>query len=201
MAGMINRTPSAFIVCLFFVALVGCGRGDRNPQAGDIHLTWSEEVRLAGGEQIVINSVVTGQRGGALGGPVEWMSSETLLRIPAAAPDRIAPPTWHGTYIPVLLDYDAKQDRWTLLATVLTCPQWYALGRPSAPYLQYEAHKGAAWVLVPLNAEYFGRESNLLTGPRLTDEDHVVTLQEKSERKRRSGGIYKIIMGSYKTNC
>jgi hypothetical protein len=190
-----------FFTNLFVVSLVGCGLSDMGSHAGDMRLAWSEQVRLPGGEQAVTNSVVMGRTGGAWGGPVEWLSSETTLRIPAVMPGRRAPPPWHGTYIPVLLDYDAQQDRWTFLATVLTCPQWYALGRPSAPYLQYVTQDGAPWALVPLDVEYFGQKSNLLTGPRQTDEDRLVTLQEKSERKRRSSERFVKIMPFVKTNC
>jgi hypothetical protein len=44
--------------------------------------------------------------------------------------------------VPLLLDYDAQQGRWTLIATVSSCPDRYALGRPPAPYLQYETQGG-----------------------------------------------------------
>jgi hypothetical protein len=202
MARKINYVLLVSLIYLFTVSIAGCGLSDMGSHAGDVRLAWSEEVRLPGGEQVVVDRTATGQTDGAIGGPGGWISSEMTLHVPMATPNQMPPPpTWRGAYVPVLLDYDAQQGRWTLIATVSSCPDWYALGRPPAPYLQYETQGGLSWVLVPLEAGYFGRESNLLTGPRHTGEDHLVTLQEKSERKRRSSERFVRIIPIWKTNC
>lgn len=201
MARKLNYVLLVSLINLFVVWIAGCGLSDMGSHAGDVRLAWSEEVRLPGGDLVVVDRTAIGQKDGEIGGPGGWKSSGMTLSVPAAAPNRVPPPAWRGAHVPLLLDYDAQQDRWTLIATVSSCPDWYALGRPPAPYLEYRTQKGSTWVLVPLEAGYFGQESNLLTGPRHTGEDHLVTLQEKLERKRRSMDPFIRIIPLWKSNC
>ena len=175
---------------LVFLALLGCSVFANS---------WQEEVLLISGELIIVKRTAQGSPLGELGGPGGWEAKEMSLEI--EKPDRVnKPPEWRFAFVPMLFDYDAKNEEWFVVATFYTCGPWYDLGRPDLPYVEYRARQGA-WEIVPLSPELIGRKANLLTGVSSKGEPPLVTLEEKKKRDGRAGASYRTILGKWHTTC
>lgn len=96
MARKLNYVLLVSLINLFVVSIAGCGLSDMGSHAGDVRLAWSEEVRLPGGDLVVVDRTAIGQKDGEIGGPGGWKSSGMTLSVPAAAPNRVPPPAWRG---------------------------------------------------------------------------------------------------------
>src|SRR5262245_58973220 len=106
-----THRPFLWIVIVGLLWLAGCR---------EVDLRWSEEVQLASGHVIVVQRTARGEKLVELGGPGGWEQKEMSLAInpPATRPK---PPEWRSAYVPVLLDHDESENRWSIVATFYTC--------------------------------------------------------------------------------
>ncbi len=122
--------------------------------------TWTEDVKLEGGEQIVIErSAKLRANAIAGGGGGSFNEGMTLLITKPIKPDN--PGQWSAKYVPILLDRDPATQEWVIVATFFHCQSWEALGRPKLPYTEYRYRQGA-WVQQTLSPQWIGREINVL---------------------------------------
>lgn len=161
---------------------------------GKVDLEWSEQIRLADGRVLVAERTAKGKAFKELGGPGGMKQAEMSLAVVQAPPGLAPPPPWRAAYVPVLLDYQPSTGTWSLLATFYYCEDWDALGRPPLPYLQYQSVRGSAWKVVPLEARFLDRTTNLLTGPDTDGEPDLVTLPDKELRQRSAAVRYQRIL-------
>ena len=143
-----RRVLSALLMAI----VVGCG---------DSELAWTEEVRLSGGETIVVKRTAKTKPYGELGGPGGWENEGMTLQIvKPQTPDN--PLIWDARFVPLLFDRDSATGQWFIVATFYSCQSWYDLGRPALPYTEFRFRDGR-WVQGPLTAALIGREGNMLT--------------------------------------
>lgn len=168
---------------------------------GEVDLRWSEEVRLSGGDVIVVKRGAKGEKLGEIGGAGGWEQKEMSVEIDVPPPGAARPPVWRSAYVPMLLDYDAKRKEWLIVATFYTCQGWYDLGRPKLPYVEYRVGEGGQWAVVPLEPELFGRRPNLLTGVRSGGEPSLLTQEAKKQRDTNAADKYRRVVDRWVTNC
>jgi hypothetical protein len=99
-----------------------------------------------------------------------------------------------------LFDYDAETKAWFLVATFYTCSDWYDLGRPKLPYVQYRI-RDQRWEEVALDPKLFGRSANLLTGVNARGEPALVTLDAKEKVDRGAEKTYRHIASMWSNRC
>lgn len=185
-----GRCVLAAVDCLLIFGFAGCGKVD---------IAWTEDVDLQDGTHLVVARSAGGKKQGEIGGPGGWESTQMILEIksPVSAAN---PPIWSERWVPILMDYDAQTKEWFVVATFYMCTDWYDLGRPKLPYVEYRVKDGR-WQQVPLSAELFGRKANLLTGPRAGGEPEHVSIGAKALRNARAGDKYKTIVSHWSTAC
>ena len=166
---------------------------------GNVDVSWKEEVKLADGQVIIVKRTAQGKALGEIGGPGGWRANRMTLEI-----DRprlpTNPPEWSQRWVPMLFDYDAQANEWFLVATFYTCIDWYDLGRPRLPYVQYRTRDGR-WEEVPLDPRLFGRSANLLTGVNARGEPALVSLEVKEKEDRGAGKKFRQIVESWSSPC
>ena len=167
---------------------------------GEVDLKWSEEVQLDDGQIIVIKRTAKGEKQGELGGPGGWEEKEMSIALEKAAEEQ-AFPIWQTAYVPILLDYQASEKTWSVVATFYYCTGWYNLGRPKLPYVEYQSKNGGPWTVVPLEERLIGRKTNLLTGPRSEGEPSFLSLQDKKGRGDNAADRFRRIIQSWRTTC
>ena len=182
----------SYFLALCFSVLGGCGKVD---------LQWSEEVQLSSEKTIVVKRTAKGEKLGEIGGTGGWQQKEMSVEINARDSIAFDPPVWRTAYVPVLLDYDASQKEWLIVATFYTCQGWYDLGRPALPYVEYRVADGGQWRVVPLDKELIGRKTNMLSGVSSGGEPPLLTLKEKKNRDLDAGKKYRNIIGYWQSNC
>lgn len=176
---------------LGFVLLVaGCGNVD---------ITWREDVLLEDGRMLLVKRTAKGKRLGEIGGPGGWEATEMTLEIeePSSSAN---PPRWGERWVPMVFDYDSKTKEWYVVATFYMCEDWYDLGRPKLPYVEYRA-RGGKWERVPLNSGLFGKKANLLTAVRSGGEKRRVTIEDKTRRDWNAGRKFKEVSSTWYTSC
>lgn len=157
-------------------------------------VTWSEKVLLSNDLVVTSQRSAEGKTYSELGGPKSWDIKENSLEI-ANVPGGIpVPPTWRGEYMPVLLDYQAAKNTWSIVTAFNSCEAWHALGKPIPPYVEYQSASGSGWKEVPVEERLVGREANLLAGPKVTGESGVVSVSEKMLRKRAAAPVYRSVL-------
>lgn len=171
--------------------LTGCGQVD---------LKWSEEVQLDDGQIVIIKRTAKGEKQGELGGPGGWEQTEMSLELEKA--DQGMPfLIWRTAYVPILLDYQASEKIWSVVATFYYCQGWYDLGRPKLPYVEYQSKNGGPWTIVPLEERLIGRKTNLLAGPRSGGEPAFLSLQDKERRNQSAANKFRRILATWRTTC
>jgi hypothetical protein len=166
---------------------------------GNVDVSWKEEVKLADGRIIVVVRTAEGKALGEIGGPGGWRATRMTLEIDhPKVPQQ--PPRWSERWVPMLLDYDKGTGEWFLVATFYTCIDWYDLGRPRLPYLQYRAREGR-WEEVPLDPKLYGRPANMLTGVNARGEPGLVDIDAKERRKRNAAEEFRRIVDVWPTSC
>lgn len=185
----------AFALKLVMLAVATCAL----PACGRVDVRWKEEVKLASGENIVVARTAEGQRLGEIGGSGGWEATRMTLEIdqPKHAGN---PPTWSDRWVPMLFDFDPESREWFLVATFYTCTDWYDLGRPKLPYVQYRTRAGQ-WEQVPLDPKLFGRPANMLTGVNAGGEPSLVSVEAKERRDADAGKKYRRIVDTWATSC
>lgn len=179
---------AVFALCLF--GLSRCGK---------VEIFWSEDVILQDGTALIVKRTAQGKKAGEIGGPGGWEATQMTLEIesPQAASN---PPIWSERWVPMLVDYDKQSKEWYVVATYYMCTDWYDLGRPKLPYIEFRA-RGGRWVQVPLTPALYGRNANLLTGVRASGEQKRVTVEEKYYRDAPAAKEYKEILSFWQTAC
>lgn len=167
---------------------------------GEVNLKWSEEVQLEDGQVIVIKRTAKGEKQGELGGPGGWEEKEMTITLEKGG-EGMHFPVWQTAYVPILLDYQAAEKTWSVVATFYYCEGWYNLNRPKLPYVQYQSKDGGPWTVVPLEERLIGRKTNLLTGPRSGGEPPFLSLEDKKGRGSRAGRKFRKILATWHTNC
>jgi hypothetical protein len=185
------RSTAAFSVVassVFFLA--GCGK---------VNLNWNEQVELSDGKRVLVKRTAKGDKLGEIGGPGGWTTKEMTVEIisPEVA-DK--PGEWRARWVPMLIDRDSRTREWFVVATFYTCVDWYDLGRPALPYMQY-TYRSGAWVQTELQPTHYGRPANLLTGPRSDGEDALVTIEAKQQREYLAAPKYRTVLSKWKTSC
>lgn len=188
---------SLFLVglCLLPLTLTACGQAS---------FKWREEVRLSGESLIVIERTARGKlshRFGSSRGSYNFTVSEMTLRIPRSDPGRTWPPKWRTSYTPILLEYDASNATWSVVAVIRTCTEWKNLGRPSLPYLEFQSRLGGAWKQVGLQPSRYGQAANLLLYTTATRDFDLVREKNKEELNREFPDEYKRISRKWVNNC
>jgi len=178
------------ILTLAALALAACGFVD---------IAWKEEVLLASGQKIVVKRTAEGNKLGEIGGTGGWSASRMTIEIvDPKLPTN--PPIWSEPWVPMVFDHDPDTKEWFVVATFYMCEDWYSLGRPPLPYLQFRAHDGK-WEQVPLDPKLYGRKANMLTGPKSGGERGLVTLDNKKMRRHRAAEQYQEILSRWPTSC
>lgn len=155
---------------------------------------WSEDVQISTEELVRVHRIAEGETYSEFGGVKSWDVKVNSLNVTDGQKIKMFPPVWNGEYIPILLDYQAATEQWSLVTTPNTCEAWYALGKPNPPYIEYQSISGSAWKRVPVEGRLIGRETNLLTGPRVTGEPNFVGISEKIMRRRNAAPKYRSII-------
>ncbi|MDB5814510.1 MAG: hypothetical protein JWN23_1627 [Rhodocyclales bacterium] len=149
--------------------------------SGTRKTNWKEEVQLADGSVIVVQRSAQAHGFGEMGGPGGLRDLKESLQV-VSSPYTMSP-QWNDIYAPILLDYDARNKEWFLIATFYMCEDWRRLGRPKSPYLEYRVREGK-WTRVELDSVLVGHETNLLTGPNFIDgEPEMLRLSAKRDRR------------------
>jgi hypothetical protein len=166
---------------------------------GNVDVSWKEEVKLADGQVIVVKRTAQGKALGEIGGPGGWRATRMTLEI-----DRprlpTNPPVWSQRWVPMLFDYDTQTKEWFLVATFYTCVDWYDLGRPRLPYVQYRTRDGR-WEEGPLDPRLFGRSANLLTGVSARGELGLVSLEVKERVDRGAEKTFRQVVNLWSNPC
>lgn len=182
-SGKLRACSLALVTMLM---LVGCDRAN---------VKWSEEVRLADGQIIIAARTAQGKTYSELGGTGGWRDPVEMSVLIVKTPGNLkSPPEWRDTYVPALLDHDASNNTWSIVATFYYCETWNALGKPIPPYIEYQSINGAAWQRVALEERFIDRETNLLTGPSTDGEPSLVTIKGKELSQRSVTPMYKRIL-------
>jgi hypothetical protein len=190
-----RRSRAAFTLKLLILLIVTGAL----PACGKVDVKWREEVRLASGETIIVARTAQGKRLGEIGGSGGWEATRMTVEIDD--PKRPAnPPAWSDRWVPMLFDFDPDTKEWFLVATFYTCTDWYDLGRPKLPYVQYRTRDGR-WEQVPLDTKLFGRPANLLTGVNAGGEPKLVSIEAKERRSRGAGKKFRHIVDVWPTSC
>ncbi len=182
-----RRVLSALLMAI----VVGCG---------DSELAWTEEVRLSGGETIVVKRTAKTKPYGELGGPGGWENEGMTLQIvKPQTPDN--PLIWDARFVPLLFDRDSATGQWFIVATFYSCQSWYDLGRPALPYTEFRFRDGR-WVQGPLTAALIGREGNMLTSIRSSGEpNHTLASKEAVMSEPKIDPSYKRVVDNWRTGC
>lgn len=178
------------LIALAVFVLASCGKVD---------IFWTEDVILQDGSSLVVKRGAQGKKLGEIGGSGGWETAQMTLEI-ASPKSNANPPAWSERWVPMLLDYDTQTKEWFVVATFYMCTDWYDLGRPKLPYVEYRARAGR-WEQVPLSADLIGRKANLLTGPRSGGEPKHITVEEKTQRESDAAKKFKSILSSWTTSC
>jgi len=166
---------------------------------GNVDVSWKEEVKLADGQIIIVKRTAEGKALGEVGGPGGWRATRMTLEIDRPnLPHK--PPAWSERWVPMLFDYDPVAKQWFLVATFYTCIDWYDLGRPRLPYVQYRALDGR-WEEVPLDPKLFGRPANLLTGVNARGEPGLVSIEAKEREDRGADKTFRQIVDAWSNQC
>lgn len=187
---LVHKIRATVLCCAALLLLTGCGK---------VEITWTEDLVLEDGRSLLLHRSAQGKTIGELGGAGGWEATQMTLEI-ATPKSPLNPPTWSQRWVPMLFDYDAQTKEWFLVATFYTCTDWYDLGRPKLPYVEYRARNGR-WEEVPLSPALFGRKSNLLTGMRADGKPQHVTVEFKTLRNGGAGDSYKKILNKWNTSC
>ena len=166
---------------------------------GNVDVSWKEEVKLADGRMIIVKRTAQGKALGEIGGPGGWRATRMTLEIDRPKRPN-EPPVWSERWVPMLFDYDPESKEWFLVATFYTCIDWYDLGRPKLPYVQYRA-RNARWEEVPLDPKLIGRPANLLTGVNARGEPGLVSLVVKEREDRGAYVSYRQIVDVWQAGC
>jgi hypothetical protein len=187
---MLSRLRCTLLLIGMALLLTACGKVD---------ISWSEDVALQDGTQLLVKRGAQGKKFSELGGSGGWETTQMMLEIetPKAATN---PPPWSQRWVPMLFDYDAQTKEWFVVATFYTCTDWYDLGRPKLPYIEYRTKNGR-WEQVPLSASLSGRKANLLTGPRSGGEPKRVTIEDKILREVYVDKKFRKVLDSWQTGC
>jgi hypothetical protein len=167
-----------------------------------IHFT--EQVQLSSGQIIHVERMYKVKLYAELGGPQAWKVTYTSLHIIEPTFVDNPPPTWDSEtgLLPILLDKDHNDGRWTLLTTFDSCEAWYQLGRPKLPYAEFQVadHR---WQRVDFQDKWVGRSANVSTDVRGTDEPRLLTIAEKRRRNSEPGIAPKYIqiVAKWTTGC
>ena len=170
---------------------------------GNVNIKWQEEVRMADGEIFLVDRTAKGRMSKAeLSSPWGWVKEEMTLEILKLPANWAPPPIWHCNkeYRPLLIDYQAQEHTWSVVATLLDCEVWKRLGRPALPYVQYQSKNGGPWQVIPLEERLIGRETNLLINPSYKGEPNLVTPEERDKRNRHTSKSDRIIVAVWKEN-
>jgi hypothetical protein len=161
---------------------------------GEVNLRWKEEVRMAGGEMLLVDRTAQGKTDSPFGAPGGWDQKRMTLEVLRLPENWIKPPVWSEPYVPILLDYQPEGRVWSVVATFYYCNTWYELGRPLSPYLEYQSKDGGSWERIPLEDRLMGRKTNLLADVDAGGEPDLVTAEERERRDRNAGKIYQAIV-------
>jgi len=167
------KTGSVTLLALACVA----GVGQFMRTYGNASVRWSEEVRLSGGQSIVVTRTARGNVfGHSRMKPEGWLPEEFTIE----ASSTLAAPL-RTSLRPVLLDRDPASGGFYVLAEPLDCGAWTTLGRPAPPYFQYllDAH---GWTRTDVDRRLLGRSANLLVLPRFTGEERMLSAEQVSDR-------------------
>jgi len=184
---MTNRT---ILTVLFFMGVAGCAK----------QLQWNEEVKLQNGEVVVVTRTAKAKPFGEIGGPGGWENKGMTLMINTPIEPN-NPPIWAERLVPVLFDRDPASNEWIVVATVITCTDWYDLGRPALPYAEFRTKNGQ-WSKQELSRELIGRDGNLFTSIHSTGEsDHTLVEKDQLKVDPSISPQYKRIVPEWKSNC
>ncbi len=172
--------------------------------ARDADLTWIEPVQLSAGETIKIKRhiVMIHERawgGGFSSAPIYTTSSIEL------EPSSAKLPKWDAPLVPVVLDKDAANGEWVIVASIDGCSLWDRNGRPRPPYWAFRL-RGGEWFRDAIPDSYFGRPANLLVEYDVGDESRQLEKQVE-ERKRsqlatpKHARLYRSIDQNYQKTC
>jgi hypothetical protein len=187
----LTRKMSQMVAILTLGTLSACGQVD---------LKWSEEVQLEDGPVIVVKRAAQGEIRREIGGPGGWKPTEITIDFSSINMGK-RPPNWKAAYVPVLLDYQTPDEKWSVVATFAYCDGWYDLGRPALPYIEYQSIRGGNWQIIPLEQRLIGRATNLLSGMRSGGEPPYISLQDKKSRDRKAADKYRQILSIWRTTC
>ncbi|MDH4259833.1 MAG: hypothetical protein OEW16_05950 [Gammaproteobacteria bacterium] len=163
------------------ILLAACGRSDVGP--------WKEEVKLSDGRIIVVERFETFEVKSPIGGPGSAFIEEARIKI--VWPVELATvPELVMTYRPVILDYDAVNNRWFAIGVdddacgsePFKAGHMDSTGRVNLhPNFEFRLIDNN-WRSVEMELERLGRPANLLIRRSTVDQFEVVPLSEKARQ-------------------
>ena len=154
---------------LFVLVFVLSACGD------DLVTEWVEEVQLSDGRVIEIERRSQGERVGPMGSG-ETLPIEESIRFKSSTA-----PAWRDVRVPILLDRDARNGELVLICTSADSRVWEQRGQPAPPYWQFRL-RGDQWVEQALDADFFGKATNLVPTPAWLKEHRGVATIEQKQR-------------------
>lgn len=125
-----------------------------------VELRWEEEVLLSNHDLVIADFRGRYHDSWYPGLPVQYRIHDLSLSIRGSALVK-PPPPWQGRLRPILIDRAQSGQGWIVVVMFDYCQDWHAMGRPAAPFLQYQ-YVDSAWAQVPLSEEFLDRSANLL---------------------------------------
>lgn len=117
-----------------------------------------------------------------------------------------APSVWSECFVPILLDIDPKTREWVIVATFYHCGNWYELGKPKLPYVEF-CYREGRWTRQALTDQWIGHPANVLAldpgdKAHLTNSK-VLTVERKEAIVKASAMApkYQRVMERWRTGC
>jgi hypothetical protein len=147
-----------------------------------VKLNWSEEALLSSNKSVVVDVRGRYEKLWYPGTPVRYRIHDITLSVRASDVSP-APRPFRGKLRPVLIDRGAESSEWIIVVAFDYCDDWFAMGRPMPPFLQYR-YRDSTWSPTPFGEElldrpvdfFFVNPSRL---PLLQANDFNLTLRTK----------------------
>lgn len=188
-------TLFARLIIAFTLALSTSACSKRITFHVDVLMLNDQVVRVE--QSVKYRMVSTGELALGLG----WVTDTTRVRIP----DVGGTVEWESSLLPMILARGGEPARWTMIASPITCEDFYRIGSPSPPYARFDYVDGR-WQQRAIDVSWHTRASNLLVSEEvaLTSTGAVLTataVQQANSPVNKVPMRYVAILSNEKSNC